>query len=411
MEILQDKNIAKIVDLLLSKINNSISLDDEAELNKWRDTSNDNEILYDQLLKGQGYDEFVSYNKLFKDSSKTDAFIAKLRIVKYKKELEQKLKDKDSRNRFSFNRNSKNRILYILSAACAIVLIVIGLTIFINKDNDINDSLDVITPGSSRATLVLASGEKILLGDNNETIIDSNLSVLSNHDTLSYKDSKFNEAPEDVYHTLVIPRGGEYIVKLSDGTKIWLNSDTKLKYPIKFNGTTRKVYLEGEAYFEVAKNKSKPFIVQYKSHKLTVTGTVFSIRAYEDEKNILTTLASGSVNVEIDKHKYSLKPDEQSRFNLESKEILISKVKAWEYTIWHNEIFFFDDENLENIMKTLGRWYNISVFYENEELKNIRFNGQLKRYSNVNGFLDKIEKLKKVRFNIKGKCVVVSSYN
>jgi len=406
---LQDKNIANIVDLFLAKINGSISLNNEKKLDKWRDSSNDNKDLYDKLLKGQDYHEFVAYNKLFKDESKTDAFIAQLKIAKQKEAIERKLKY--SNNRFLTSRNSKNTFLYVLSAACAIVLIVISITIFTNKEKDINNTLNIINPGSSRATLVLSSGEKILLGENNETVIDSNLSVLSLHDTLSYKNSKLTKISKDIYHTLVIPRGGEYIVKLSDGTKIWLNSDSKLKYPIKFNGTTRKVYLEGEAYFEVAKNKSKPFIVQYKSHKLTVTGTVFSIRAYSDENNILTTLESGSVNVEIDKYKYSLKPDEQSIFNTKTQKTIISKVRAWEYTIWHNEIFFFDDESLESIMKTLARWYNISVFYENEDLKNIRFNGQLKRYSNVNGFLDKIQKLKKVRFNIKGRCVVVSTYN
>lgn len=224
--------------------------------------------------------------------------------------------------------------------------------------------------------------------------------------TLVYPETDTTTAP--VYHKITIPRGGEYILRLADGTRVWLNSETELEYPVVFTKKQRQVFLKGEAYFEVAPDSLHPFIVKTEQQNLRVLGTSFAIRAYANESVILTTLETGKVNIHSKGQEVILTPGEQSC--LKDGNLTVAKVNTTLFTAWHKGIFIFQDQPLENILNTLARWYNIDIFYTNENLKDIHFTGELKRYDRIQDFLCKLEILEKVRFTIKGRTVTVSTY-
>ena len=224
--------------------------------------------------------------------------------------------------------------------------------------------------------------------------------------TLVYPKTDTTTAP--AYHKITIPRGGEYILRLADGTRVWLNSETELEYPVVFTEKQRQVFLKGEAYFEVAPDSLHPFIVKTEQQNLRVLGTSFAIRAYANESVVLTTLETGKVNIHSKGQEVILNPGEQSC--LKDGNLTVAKVNTTLFTAWHKGIFIFQDQPLENILNTLARWYNIDIFYTNENLKDIHFTGELKRYDRIQDFLCKLEILEKVRFTIKGRTVTVSTY-
>lgn len=264
-----------------------------------------------------------------------------------------------------------------------------------------------IHPGSSYAILTLPGGETIALDTAVRQTQELKSGILTVRDTLEYQGTTEDSG---AYHTLTIPRGGEYILKLSDGTKVWLNAETELSYPARFEASSRQVFLKGEAYFEVARNESSPFIITTGEQVITVLGTSFGVRAYAEENRIFTTLEQGSVKISTPQQSTLLKPGEQSCNDLLSGQIQVAKVNTLLYTAWHTGKFMFADQSLEDILNTLSRWYNMNIAYARPELKKIRFTGELKRYGEIQEFLEKIEHLEKVRFTIQGCTVIVSQY-
>lgn len=264
-----------------------------------------------------------------------------------------------------------------------------------------------IRPGSPYAILTLPGGETIALDTTERKSKELKSGIMTVRDTLEYQSTTEDSG---AYHTLTIPRGGEYILKLSDGTKVWLNAETELSYPARFEAGSRHVFLKGEAYFEVARNEYSPFIITTGEQVITVLGTSFGVRAYAEEKRILTTLEQGSVRISTPQQSTLLKPGEQSSNDLLSGQIQVAKVNTLLYTAWHTGKFMFADQSLEDILNTLSRWYNMNISYARPELKKIRFTGELKRYGEIQEFLEKIEHLEKVRFTIQGSTVIVSQY-
>jgi len=282
---------------------------------------------------------------------------------------------------------------------------VLSLVYFRDSGTKDYQAMADIRPGTSSAVLILSDGEKVTLGDKNagDQIVKDNIKVES--DTLKYENITTDKI---AYNTIIIPRGGEYVLKLSDGTKIWLNAESELKYPVSFTGNERKVYLKGEGYFEVTKNEKSPFKVVTNDHVISVLGTDFSIRAYSDEKYITTTLESGRVSIDAGNRHAELLPGQQS--NVSNSEMSVKDVNTQLYTAWHNNKYVFDNQSLREILHTLSRWYDMEVDYDQYDLGDIRFTGELMKYSNVIDFLEKLEALEKVRFDINGKSVKVSPY-
>ena len=197
---------------------------------------------------------------------------------------------------------------------------------------------------------------------------------------------------------------------MADGTKVWLNSETTLRFPVQFASDVRRVELTGEAYFEVSRNENIPFIVSSGDQQVKVLGTQFNISSYPDNQSILTTLVEGSVEVSLEGNpaeKTMLEPSEQSYFSRNESQILKRNVDVAQYVAWKDGRFVFQDQMLGDIMKTLSKWYDVQVVFANENDKNLRFTGNLERYTDFNNILRKIERTNEVKFEITDKLITI----
>lgn len=263
-----------------------------------------------------------------------------------------------------------------------------------------------IVPGESKATITLANGQKVELENLVRELKEADGTLLSS----GAGELVYNESGGDgelIYNTIDIPRGGEFRLVLSDGTKVWLNSDSQLRYPVRFNGDMREVFLKGEAYFEVAHNAEKTFVVSTSKGDVRVLGTSFNVRDYPDEHKVVTTLEAGQVRyVSPVRGEIDLIPG----YMLEDGaggSCIPRKVNTEVYTGWKDGKYIFDDVSVEEIMATLERWYDVTVFYENDQVRKLHFTGDLERYSTINTILNFMETGGDVRFRIDGKTIIV----
>ena len=272
-----------------------------------------------------------------------------------------------------------------------------------------------IHPGSTKAALILNNGESVVLdSSNNESIREKDGTMIQKSEgKLNYSNSSNEETVQPIYNTINIPRGGEYNLVLADGTRVYLNAMSSFKYPVRFSGKNREVELSGEAYFQVTKDASRPFIVKTSAINIEVLGTSFNLNAYENTERIVTTLVEGSVKIDshIKNGSRILVPEEQAIFDVKSGLTEIKKVEVNLYTAWKDGNFIFYDTRLEEIMTTLTRWYNANVFYTNESVKNLRFSGNLNRYDDINQLLDIIRSTGKINIEIKNKTIQFSERN
>lgn len=242
--------------------------------------------------------------------------------------------------------------------------------------------------------------EPILLLDNGETIsLDKDTFSIENEHTIIHKKAKvLSYVPQekeeqniktDRKNRLVIPKGKTYELKLSDGTHVWLNSESELIYPTNFTGNTREVILRGEAFFDVAKDASKPFIVENNQMKIKVLGTSFNVSGYVSERLQNVTLVNGSVQVQIDNDSaFRISPSEQFSYDKEKQTTSIRVVNTELYTAWTEGKYIFKDARLEDILSKLQRWYDFEITYLQEELKNRRFSIVINREDNLKNVLE-----------------------
>ena len=200
---------------------------------------------------------------------------------------------------------------------------------------------------------------------------------------------------------IVVPRGGEYQLILPDGTKVWLNSDSKLEFPNTFVGDERRVKLAGEAYFEVAKNKAKPFRVEVDRVEVVVLGTSFNIHAYDEA--VKTTLVEGAVKLNVAGKAYSLSPGFEA--NVDQGGVKIVKSDVYEQIAWKDGRFVFREKRLEEVMSILSRWYDFEIFYQNAAVKDLHFTGNIPRHTTINEVLKFLERTHLVHFSAFGKIV------
>ncbi len=285
----------------------------------------------------------------------------------------------------------------LLKYAAAILILITSGYFFLTRGNktviDVPVIVDtIIKPGINKATLTLEDGSQIVL-EKGESLQTQNAN--SNGEEIIYKDNQ-DKVKEIVYNYLTIPRGGQFFIKLSDGTQVWLNSESQLKYPVNFKkGETREVELVyGEAYFEVSpstSHKGSKFIVFNQSQEIEVLGTKFNIKAYKDELNIYTTLVEGKVLVSTETINQILKPNEQANFNFNDGTISVAEVNVYNEISWKEGVFSFRRKPLKEIMRVLSRWYDIDVIFVNPEIEKAGFNGVLDKWQNLEDILKSIK--------------------
>lgn len=296
------------------------------------------------------------------------------------------------------------------SAAAVLIFIIGGITFFYNNRKPLKSEALAkvekhdILPGTDKAVLTLADGSRVILdGGAAANIQDQNGIKISKTADGKLIYTIENNSPSlkknITYNTIHTPRGGQYQVVLPDGTKVWLNAASTLKYPEVFVGNTRSVQLIGEAYFEVAKNKKLPFHVISQNQDVEVLGTHFNINGYMDDENTKTTLLEGSVKVSNQKSVGILKPGEQSVISSENSIISVIKdVDMNDETAWKNGLFQFNDTDLKNILKQLERWYDIKIDYKSIPKK--RYNGMVPRRVKLSEVLKMLEKTGNIKFEI-----------
>ncbi|WP_293306801.1 FecR family protein [Pedobacter sp. UBA5917] len=295
-------------------------------------------------------------------------------------------------------------------AASVLVLLSVGLLFYISQNTKIaGQKLADVAPGGNKATLILASGKKIdLSGAGNGAIADeTGIKVIKTAEgKIIYDLSNTTAATNEQYNTIETPKGGQYQVNLADGTKVWLNAASSLRYPTHFSGNERRVELTGEGYFEVAHQKDKPFKVASAGQTVEVLGTHFNIMAYHDEPVVKTTLLQGSVRISMGKQQTLLKPGEQALRS--GDKISVSEdVDMEDVVAWKNGYFKFN-ESLEGIMSKISRWYGVEVVYETKTDPNLTYSGKISRGRNISAILKIIEFNGDVHFRIEGRKVYVT---
>ena len=211
-----------------------------------------------------------------------------------------------------------------------------------------------------------------------------------------------------LYNTVRTPKGGQYQVTLPDGSKVWLNAATSLRFPTAFTGKDRTVELTGEAYFEIARNKDQPFQVKVNEMTVDVLGTHFNIMAYENEGSVNTSLLQGSVRVEQAGQAKTLQPGQESRLNISTGNLLVAVADTDQAVAWKNGLFQFDGATLETVMHQVERWYDVDVKYEGEVTSH--FSGQIPRSASLPQVLHMLDLAGKTRFTLEGRTVVVKPY-
>ncbi|QTD38622.1 FecR family protein [Polaribacter batillariae] len=367
--------------LIIKKINNTLSEKEKEEFETW----------YSESKEHQEYFHKVKNNKEFSD---------------YILEKEKKWNSIVQRTTKNHHKNN-NKKYFAVVASIALFFSVFYFFNMSGKKVPVKEAV-VKYDNLKKVTLTLNNGENISLEDNTNIEV---LNVKNKNKTLEYykvedalKEKEKENLTEIAYNFLTTSRGGEYSLVLEDGTKVWLNSESKLKYPVNFiDGKTRVVELiYGEAYFEVSSSKKHSgdgFKVVHALQEVNVLGTHFNIKAYPEDREIITTLKEGRVLIEnIDGKKTYLKPNEQFIYNKLDASAILKKVNADEQISWVRGFFTFKNTSLFEIAKVLSRWYDVDINIKDEKIKNLKFNGVLNKKQNLDLILKSITNTSNINY-------------
>ncbi len=354
----------------------------------WSNASEENQKVYQQILKKVLFTRW---------SLKSQQINTKVELHKFRSRI-------DGRKKF---------LPFLAVAASIIIILGITAPLLMNTLKDQGkeniSELNVIEPGKKGALLTLSTGKQVNIEENDNSIreIDGSTIKIDSKIGLQYSKPETDNL-EVIYNELSVDRGYEYNILLADGTRVWLNSESELRYPVNFVGDTRMVFAEGEVYFDVAPDKEKPFVVNTWGQQVIAYGTEFCVNAY-DANSIKTVLVEGSVGIKANNKssEVMLQPGELGETNIQTGDVRVKKVNVRPYVAWKDGEFAFDDENLENVLNQFSRWYDVEVFFMNERAKNIRYTCDMKRYSQISELLYFFEETSDVKFEINERSIVV----
>ncbi|MBN2597455.1 MAG: FecR domain-containing protein [Marinifilaceae bacterium] len=300
------------------------------------------------------------------------------------------------------------RMRTVLKWAAMFLLPILAATYLVNEVYWNNDQV-IVEAGSSKATLKLSNGKTIYLEDFQDREIKSGKEKLAtNFDNyLIYQKGEAQEEKME-YNTIRTPIKGEYAMVLSDGTKVWLNAQTELVYPVKFGKGKREVKLKGEAYFEVTKDTMRPFKVLISSGSdVEVLGTQFNVMAYEDEAEVQTTLVEGKVKFALGEQQLILDPGEQSVLNRSNNSIEVREVDTYQFSAWKDGKFVFNKEPLGSVFRKMSRWYGVDIACDDEFVLNRRISASMDKYENIDKLISLIEEVSPVKIDLDQKEIIV----
>lgn len=384
----QEKQISRISRLIIVYLQGELSDAELSELSEWRKKSEKNERMFRRLVEGKWTATTYERHCLLQEVDDW-AMIKKRIAVRRMRPL--------------------RRMLYYMSAACIVGLLVYGGWMLLQGKWNGNMEMPVMAekmmPRSAKAVLELAGGKLVYLGDCEESVdrvLLKQYGIEESDSVLAYA----GEVALEEWHTLRVPRGGEYILVLEDGSRVWANSETVLRYPVRFSGGERLVRLEGEAYFEVAKDAERPFCVETEKGKIYVLGTGFNVASYIEEE-MTVTLAHGLVKVIAEDEETVLNPDEQAIVR-EKEGIKVRKVDAYKVCAWREGILYYDSMPLGVLAEKLERWFDCEFVFTSEDLKHLTFAGAFRRHENIDYILSILEATTNITMKVDGKKIIVS---
>lgn len=379
----------RISELLYKKITGSITQAESDELRQWATTDARRRLL-----------EATS------DYDKMSADWIRRKLIDTSRPME------EMNHRISRIERPRRFRLYAAAAAVALVLVG-GVTFLTRVDYDdiaVNmaavesrATIDDIKPGTVKATLTTADGNTVELVENNSDVIpEKTRGAIAQAAATSKKTQEL---------CLDVSRGGEYMFVLEDSTKVWLNSQSQLRYPAVFDDNERRVKVSGEVYFEVKHDEKRPFYVETEGQVIRVYGTCFNVKAYDDEEMVYTTLESGSISLtrtEVNSGEVFLAPGHQARLNVTDNQIDMHVVDTEAITGWRHGQFVFEGQRLEDIMRDLSRWYDFEYRFDAHELRGVVFKGSITRYSDFKTILAIIETSGNITFSMDDGVVIIS---
>ncbi|WP_346859958.1 FecR domain-containing protein [uncultured Draconibacterium sp.] len=369
--------------ILWKYFNDSLTSSEEKELNDWLEADKQH-LHYFNRLKEKNRQNPI------KESSAKNSDLAWKNI---------QLTTKPQKNHF-----------WKIGIAASILLLVAAYfgynALYERANKKISAEFIQIDPGSKKATLVLNSGEILELESEKDTLIkEAEVIIKNSNSELNYKANETEEVAKSLkkikYNTLIVPRGGEYDLILSDGTEVKINSESTLRFPVVFEKGQRNVELIGEAFFDVKTDSLRPFIVTSAEHVVKVYGTSFNVKSYENDKYVATTLVQGKVTVATNNKntaEQTLLPGYQSIYKKESAKFEQQKVDIKQFTAWKDGRFYFREMPLAEITEVLGRWYNVEFKFKNKDAQKLTFTGNLKRYENIQTILNQLGKTNEITF-------------
>lgn len=381
----------RISKLISRKVDDTISKEELEELSGWLEKE-ENQKLYSKITNKDHFEKWKN------DLSKKDSEAAWKQF--------EKAVNPENKKSTTISTILKYAAIFLLP-----LLVLASLLHYFSYDEPVNTpanmpvaSIDAVI---SKPRLILDNGKKLNLEDEKLTAFNEKdgTKIKNEKGKLSYNEAETKPSKAILYHTVVIPKGSEYEIRLSDGSKVVLNSLSTLKYPVQFTEKSREVELTGEGYFEVAKDTKRPFTVKVDGMNVQVLGTKFNVKAYDTDKNIVTTLVEGSVEVEANANfgeKIKLSPNEQAKLNKKHKTFSVKEVDVASFIAWKEGVLVFRNERLEDIMISLARWYDIEANYLLPEIKDQRFGGTFKRDGDLSLILKMLSYTNKVECQLDG---------
>lgn len=374
-------------ELIAKSFRDELRPEEEQQLKEWLHSSPQHERFYRQAMQGGNTDPLVGLPESVLETKRT--------------ELLQRIRGGQKHHR------TRHLIQYLSYAASILLIIMVGTWLWVKRgDEGAKVPKTTTMARNENIQLRLSDGRTInLSADKEGTIQEQNgAEILQEKGKLAYRQDSSQHKKEIQYNELSVPTGGECQLVLEDGTKLWINSNTRVKYPVSFPDNKREIIVSGEIYLEVVKD-GRPFLVNTGAGQVRVLGTSFGVQAYGEE--VLTTLVSGRVRFTNKAgHKTELKAGEQAVATANG-EVTKREVRVEEYVGWKDGWYIFREQRLEDVMTTLNRWYGTNVFYQNPRVKDIRFTGNLKRYESIKTFLEVLAASEDVHYKLNGETIIL----
>ena len=382
---MEEKTVKHISSLFLKQFTGEISEEERKELDAWVQKNPENQAWLEQKNELNFVVDDHRNSSLVKDSE--EAWV----------ELERKM-DKKSRS-------YRRRIIRYSSVAAAIVIVALCSILFMLKEQENVSGETPKDVHKSALISLLVDGQRDSVRLNIDKNIHIELAGVRNEANTLIYDTEKGEGNEIEYHTLYVGKGGEYKVILPDGSVVWLNSESSLRYPTRFSGKRREVELQGQGFFEVERDEQMPFEVKSGDLRVEVLGTSFDIMNYANEKQARVTLASGKLRVGNGERAMVIVPDQQ--VEIENRELHVRQVDVRYYTSWMGDLFLFDEEPLDRVVRKLARWYDRDFKFEDSTLVKTRFSGALPKYDDISKAFELLEMTTKVKFIIQEDVILI----